>query len=78
MATFVRQFDVTDDVEIDGKTYTMDRNYEAATTLLEEAAYGVANGVSAAPGYAIGDTWTMHNRWPWQVFIGIGYADGTK
>ncbi len=78
MATFVRQFDVSDEVEVGGKTYTMDRTYEAATTLLEDAAYGVANGAVAAPGYAIGNTWSMHERWPWQVFIDTGYKGGSK
>lgn len=77
-ATFVRQFDVTEDVEINGKVYKMDRQYETAETLLENAAYGLANGVTAEPGYAIGETWAMHERWPWQTFIGTGYMGGSK
>lgn len=77
-ATFVRQYDATDKMTVGGKSYTMNRNYETAETLLQNAAYGRANGVTAAPGYTIGETWSMHERWPWQVFIGIGYQGGSK
>lgn len=68
--------DATQDVTVDGTTYTMTKVYNNVDNL--PLAPADCTGITAQKGYVIGDSFDMHGRWPWQTFIGIGYKDGSK
>ena len=73
---FERVYDQTADVEIDGQSITMDKVYGNADNMPLSPAE--CTGISAKPGYVLGDSWEMHGRWPWQTFINEGYLGGSK
>ncbi len=72
--SFERVYDQTQDVTVDGKTYTCDKVYANADNMPLDPED--CTGITAKPGYVLGDSWEMHGRWPWQTFIGTGYQGG--
>ena len=74
--SFARVYDQTQDVEVNGVTYTCDKVYSNADNMPLEP--DECTGITAQKGYIIGDNWEMHGRWPWQTFINEGYLGGSK
>lgn len=74
--SFERVYDQTAEVVVDGVTYTVDKVYANADNMPLDPAD--CTGLTAKPGYVIGDSWEMHGRWPWQTFVNIGYQGGSK
>ena len=74
--SFVRVYDQTEEVEVDGTTYTCDKVYDNADDMPLDPAD--CTGITAQPGYIIGENWEMHGRWPWQTFVNEGYLGGSK
>lgn len=74
--SFERVYDQTADMEVDGVTYTFDKVYANADNMPLDPAD--CTGLTAQPGYVMGDSWEMHGRWPWQTFVNTGYQGGTK
>lgn len=73
---FERVYDQTANVKVNGKVYTLDKVYNNADNM--PLAPADCTGLTAQPGYVIGDSWEMHGRWPWQTFINTGFQGGTK
>lgn len=74
--SFERVYDQTAEVEVDGVTYTLDKVYANADNM--PLAPADCTGLTAQPGYVLGDSWEMHGRWPWQTFINTGFQGGSK
>ncbi|MCD8074788.1 MAG: hypothetical protein LUF27_07100 [Lachnospiraceae bacterium] len=74
--SFERVYDQTQDVVVDGVTYTCDKVYANADNMPLDPAD--CTGITAKAGYIIGDSWEMHGRWPWQTFVNEGYLGGSK
>ena len=74
--SFARVYDQTEEVEVDGTTYTCDKVYDNADDMPLDPAD--CTGITAQPGYIIGENWEMHGRWPWQTFVNEGYLGGSK
>lgn len=74
--SFERVYDQTAEVEVDGVTYTLDKAYANADNMPLNPAD--CTGLTAQPGYVIGDSWEMHGRWPWQTFVNTGFQGGSK
>jgi hypothetical protein len=75
-AYFDRVYDQTQDVEVNGQTYTLDKVYSNADNMTLQP--DECTGVTAERGYIIGNGWMMHSRWPWQNFLNEGYQGGTN
>ncbi len=71
-----RLYDQTEDKQVGEETLTFDKSYSTAETLPK--AIGDLEGLELAPGYAFGESWEDHLKWPWQSFIGTGFQGGTK
>lgn len=56
--------DQTEDREVDGETITFTKEYDTRVT--KDAAAAIEAGLEPADGFAIGDTITPHEAWPWQ------------
>ncbi|MGN1022439.1 MAG: hypothetical protein ACI4OJ_02980 [Lachnospiraceae bacterium] len=74
--SFDRVYNQTAEVTVDGTTYTCSKVYCNADDMPLDPAD--CTGLTAKPGYVIGDSWEMHGRWPWQTFVNVGYQGGTK
>ena len=73
---YSRQFNQTEDKEIDGETVTFTKNYYNCESLLRSVDSLI--DVELAPGYAIGAGWEDHLKWPWQTFVDVGFKGGSK
>lgn len=71
---FTRVYDQKEEKEVDGTVYTFDKSYSNADNLPLNPDQCI--GLTAQPGYVFGTNWSMHGRWPWQSFIGLGFEGG--
>ena len=73
---YTRQFDQTEDKGVGGETVTFTKSYANCESLPLPVDQLV--DVELQPGYAIGEGWEDHLKWPWQSFVDIGYKGGSK
>ena len=73
---YTRLFDQTEDKDVDGETITFTKNYYNCESLLRPVDSLI--DVELAPGYAIGEGWEDHLKWPWQTFVDVGFKGGSK
>jgi hypothetical protein len=71
---FTRVYDQTAVKTVDGEELTFDKSYDNADNL--PLSPEDCTGITAQPGYVIGDSWEVHGRWPWQTFVNTGYQGG--
>ena len=73
---YSRLFDQTEEKVVDGETIVFTKTYYSCESLPRPVDELV--DVQLAPGYALGDSWEDHLKWPWQSFVGVGYLGGSK
>lgn len=73
---YTRLFDQTEDKDVGGETITFTKSYANCESLPLPVDQLV--DVELQPGYAIGEGWEDHLKWPWQSFVDIGYKGGSK
>lgn len=74
--SYDRLYDQTEVKSVNGEEITFTKSYYTAETLPK--AISELKGLETAPGYALGESWEDHLKWPWQSFIGTGFQGGTK
>ena len=57
-------------------TVVFTKNYVNCETLFRPVSELI--DVELAPGYAIGQGWEDHIKWPWQSFVNVGFIGGSK
>lgn len=73
---YTRLFDQTEEKVVDGETIVFSKTYANCESLPRPV--GELDDVTLAPGYALGNGWEDHLKWPWQYFVGVGYQGGSK
>lgn len=73
---YTRLFDQTEEKVVDGETIVFSKTYANCESLPRPV--GELDDVTLAPGYALGNGWEDHLKWPWQSFVGVGYQGGSK
>lgn len=73
---YTRLFDQTEEKVVDGETIVFSKTYANCESLPRPV--GELDDVTLASGYALGNGWEDHLKWPWQSFVGVGYQGGSK
>ena len=73
---YTRLFDQTEEKVVGGETVVFNKTYTNCESLPRPVDELI--DVTLAPGYAIGEGWEDHLKWPWQSFVGIGFQGGSK
>ncbi|MDC7291092.1 hypothetical protein NXH76_25220 [Blautia schinkii] len=74
--SYDRLYNQTEMKQVDGKEITFEKSYYTAEALPK--AISELEGMVLTPGFALGESWEDHLKWPWQSFIGTGFQGGTK
>ncbi len=74
--SYDRLYDQTADKQVGDATITFTKAYTTAETLTK--AISELDNLELLPGFALGESWEDHLKWPWQSFIDEGFKGGSK